>query len=147
MVNDCHLELRVVWQYEVVEMSRSSGYYLGRGGSLLALDLVRVIDEAYLKMPRYGSRDGVSSGPSRVRCWLDPAAAADAAYGTALGGAATAHVPAKPESCRWVPDRSVAVEPVNGFAQAAATNTHQESKYLIAKVRPCQKDPTQSVHY
>lgn len=75
VVNPGHEELSVVRQCDLIGMSRSSWYYHPRGESEQNLDLMRVIDEAYLKMPWYGSRQmkrhlkrlGYGVGRKRVR--------------------------------------------------------------------------------
>ncbi len=75
MVQPDHHELSVVRQCELIRMSRSSWYYRPRGESERNLELMRVIDEAYLKMPWYGSRQmvrhlnrlGYGVGRKRVR--------------------------------------------------------------------------------
>ena len=68
-------QLSVVRQCDLIGLSRSSWYYRPRGESDRNLDLMRVIDEAYLKMPWYGSRQmtrhlkrlGYDVGRKRVR--------------------------------------------------------------------------------
>ena len=75
MVEPGHQELSVVRQCELVGMSRSTWYYQLRGESERNLELMRVIDEEYLKMPWYGSRQmmrhlgrlGYRVGRKRVR--------------------------------------------------------------------------------
>ena len=75
MVEPGHQELSVVRQCELVGMSRSTWYSQLRGESERNLELMRVIDEEYLKMPWYGSRQmmrhlgrlGYRVGRKRVR--------------------------------------------------------------------------------
>ena len=75
MVDTGHEDLSVVRQCELIGMSRSSWYYRPTGNSERNLELMRVIDEAYLKMPWYGSRQmvrhlrrlGYGVGRKRVR--------------------------------------------------------------------------------
>jgi len=75
MVEPGNQELSVVRQCELIGMSRSSWYYQPTGESERNLELMRVIDEAYLKMPWYGSRQmvrhlnrlGYGVGQKRVR--------------------------------------------------------------------------------
>ena len=75
MVEPGHQELSVVRQCELVGMNRSTWYYRPRGESERNLELMRVIDEEYLKMPWYGSRQmmrhlgrlGYRVGRKRVR--------------------------------------------------------------------------------
>lgn len=75
VVEPGHEQLSVVRQCDLIGMSRSSWYYRPRGESERNLDLMRVIDKAYLKMPWYGSRQmtrhlkrlGYGVGRKRVR--------------------------------------------------------------------------------
>ena len=75
MVDTGHEDLSVVRQCELIGMSRSSWYYQPTGDSERNLELMRVIDEEYLKMPWYGSRQmvrhlkrlGYGVGRKRVR--------------------------------------------------------------------------------
>ena len=75
MVDTGHEDLSVVRQCELIGMSRSSWYYRPTGDSERNLELMRVIDEEYLKMPWYGSRQmvrhlkrlGYGVGRKRVR--------------------------------------------------------------------------------
>ena len=56
MIEPKKRNLSVARQCELVGMSRSSWYYRPRGESERNLALMRVIDELYLEMPWYGSR-------------------------------------------------------------------------------------------
>ena len=75
MIDTNHPRLGIVRQCELVRISRSSFYFEDKGENLLNLQLMRVIDEAYLKMPWYGSRQmkrhlkrlGYGVGRKRVR--------------------------------------------------------------------------------
>ena len=75
MVDTGHEHLSVVRQCELIGMSRSSWYYRPTGEGERNLELMRVIDEAYLKMPWYGSRQmvrhlkrlGYGVGRKRIR--------------------------------------------------------------------------------
>ena len=51
-----HPRLSIVRQCQLVSIARSSHYYVGKGESPLNLALMRLIDEQYLRMPWYGSR-------------------------------------------------------------------------------------------
>ena len=56
MIEPKKRNLSVARQCELVGMSRSSWYYRPRGESERNVALMRVIDELYLEMPWYGSR-------------------------------------------------------------------------------------------
>lgn len=70
-----HPDLSLSRQCEVLAMSRSSYYYTPKGESAENLELMRRIDELFLKYPFYGSRqmvrqlqrEGVYVGRHRVR--------------------------------------------------------------------------------
>ena len=56
MIEEKHPQLSLVRQCELVSIARSSYYYRPSGESAFNLDLMRLIDEQYLKTPWYGSR-------------------------------------------------------------------------------------------
>ena len=56
MIDVNHSQLSLVRQCELVGMARSSYYYRPNPESELNLELMRLIDEQYLKTPWYGSR-------------------------------------------------------------------------------------------
>jgi putative transposase len=58
-VDGSHPRLSIVRQCELVEIARSSYYYTGKGEKPLNLELMRIMDEQYLKTPWYGSRQMV----------------------------------------------------------------------------------------
>jgi len=75
MIEPAHPDLSVVRQCWLVSISRSSWYYRPHGESPLNLQLMRLIDEQYLRTPWYGSRQmarhlrrqGFGVGRKRVR--------------------------------------------------------------------------------
>ena len=56
MIDQNHEQLSLTRQCTLVSISRSTFYYRPRGESLLNLELMRLIDEQYLRTPWYGSR-------------------------------------------------------------------------------------------
>lgn len=56
MIEPKHPNLAVTRQCRLVSISRSSFYYSPTGESPLNLDLMRLIDEAFLESPFYGAR-------------------------------------------------------------------------------------------
>jgi putative transposase len=56
IVEPDHATLSIVRQCELLSISRSGFYYEPTGGSAETLALMRLIDEAYLQFPYYGSR-------------------------------------------------------------------------------------------
>lgn len=56
MVEPTHPRLSVVRQCLLLGISRSSFYYEAIGESPFNLDLMRIIDEQFLEMPFFGSR-------------------------------------------------------------------------------------------
>ena len=56
MIEANHSRLSIVRQCELVSIARSSFSYTGKGESPLNLELMRKIDEQFLKTPWYGSR-------------------------------------------------------------------------------------------
>ena len=74
-IQRAHPDLSLSRQCEVLAMSRSSYYYTRKGESAENLELMRRIDELFLKYPFYGSRqmvrqlqrEGVYVGRHRVR--------------------------------------------------------------------------------
>ena len=75
MIDRAHPSLSVVRQCRLLAVSRSTLYYPPLGESAETLELMRRIDELYLKYPFYGSRqmvrhlarEGVTVGRHRVR--------------------------------------------------------------------------------
>lgn len=75
MIEANHSRLSIARQCELVSIARSSFYYTGKGESPLNLELMRIIDEQFLKTPWYGSRQlarhlrrqGYRLGRKRVR--------------------------------------------------------------------------------
>ena len=75
MVDGNHPGLSIVRQCELVGIARSSYYYTGKGEKALNLELMRIMDEQFLKTPWYGSRQmarhlrrqGYQVGRKRVR--------------------------------------------------------------------------------
>ena len=75
MIEANHSRLSIARQCELVGIARSSFYYTGKGESPLNLELMRKIDEQFLKTPWYGSRQmarylrrqGCRVGRKRVR--------------------------------------------------------------------------------
>lgn len=53
---DSGSEVSILRQCQLMQLSRSSYYYQGKGESPQNLELMRVIDEQYLRTPWYGSR-------------------------------------------------------------------------------------------
>ncbi len=56
MIDPAEPRLSIVRQCELVNISRSSFYFEGKGESPLNLELMRLIDEQFLQTPFYGSR-------------------------------------------------------------------------------------------
>ena len=56
MIEVNHSKLSLARQCELVSIARSSYYYQPAGESAFNLELMRLIDEQYLKAPWYGSR-------------------------------------------------------------------------------------------
>ena len=56
MIEQHHPQLSLSRQCELVSIARSSYYYQPSGASDFNLELMRLIDEQYLKTPWYGSR-------------------------------------------------------------------------------------------
>jgi putative transposase len=56
MITPNHDALSVVKQCKLLSLNRSSLYYDPKGESLLNQQLMRFIDEQFLKTPYYGSR-------------------------------------------------------------------------------------------
>jgi putative transposase len=56
MVQKDHPRLSIVRQSDLLGVSRSSVYYRGKGETAYNLQLMRLIDEQFLKTPYYGSR-------------------------------------------------------------------------------------------
>ncbi len=75
MIDAQHPRLSLVRQCELVCISRGSVYYQRKGESAFNLELMRIIDEQYLKTPWYGARQmarhlrrqGYGVGRKRVR--------------------------------------------------------------------------------
>ena len=75
MIEREHQSLSVSRQCRLLSVSRSTLYYRPLGESAATLELMRRIDELYLKYPFYGSRqmvrhlarEGVAVGRHRVR--------------------------------------------------------------------------------
>ena len=75
MVTSDHRRLSIARQCELVGIARSSFYYMGTGESLLNLELMRKIDEQFMRTPWYGSRQmarclrrqGYPVGRKRIR--------------------------------------------------------------------------------
>ena len=55
MIGENHSQLSLVRQCELVSIARSSYYHRPKTESEFNLELMRVIDEQYLKTPWYGS--------------------------------------------------------------------------------------------
>ena len=53
---DSHGSLSLVRQCQLMSVSRSSHYFIGKGESRLNLTLMRLIDEQFMETPWYGSR-------------------------------------------------------------------------------------------
>ena len=65
MIESDHPRLSISRQCKLVNISRSSHYYTPKGESPLNLQLMRLIDEQYLRTPWYGARQ-----MARYRtCW------------------------------------------------------------------------------
>lgn len=62
MINKEHKELSVRRQCKILEISRSGFYYVPKGESALNLELMRLMDEHYLKHPEKGA--------ARMHTWL-----------------------------------------------------------------------------
>jgi len=56
MIEANHSRLSIARQCELVSIAQSSFSYTGKGESPLNLELMRKIDEQFLKTPWYGSR-------------------------------------------------------------------------------------------
>ncbi len=56
MIEVNHSKLSLARQCELVSIARSSYYYRPKNESEFNLELMRLIDEQYLKTPWYGSR-------------------------------------------------------------------------------------------
>ena len=56
MIEVYHSKLSLARQCELVSIARSSYYYRPKNESAFNLELMRLIDEQYLKTPWYGSR-------------------------------------------------------------------------------------------
>ncbi len=56
MIDPNHSRLSIARQCKLASISRSSFYYKGRGETPLNLELMRRMDEQFLKTPWYGSR-------------------------------------------------------------------------------------------
>jgi putative transposase len=56
MVDPTNPSLSIVRQCRLLGISRSGWYYESKGENPLNLDLMRMIDEQFLKTPYYGSR-------------------------------------------------------------------------------------------
>jgi putative transposase len=56
LVDGSHPRLSIARQCTLVGIARSSYYYVGKGEKPLNLELMRVMDEQFLKTPWYGSR-------------------------------------------------------------------------------------------
>ena len=75
MIDAQHPHLSLVRQCALMNISRGSVYYQRKGASALNLELMRAIDEQYLKTPWYGARQmarylrrqGYGVGRKRVR--------------------------------------------------------------------------------
>jgi len=75
MVEAAHVALPIVRQRQLLSISRSSCYHADAGESEASLAVMRVIDEQFLQMPWYGSRQmarhlrrlGHEVGRKRVR--------------------------------------------------------------------------------
>jgi len=75
MIVPDHPRLSIVRQCQLASISRSSHYYVGKGESPLNLELMRLIDEQYLRTPWYGARQmarhlrrqGYGVGRKRIR--------------------------------------------------------------------------------
>ncbi len=75
MIDPGHPRLSIVRQCELASVSRSSFYFQRKGESALNLRLMRLIDEQFLEMPCYGSRQmtrylkrqGFGVGRKRIR--------------------------------------------------------------------------------
>ena len=75
LVDGSHPRLSIVRQCALVGIARSSYYYTGTGEKPLNLELMRIMDEQFLKTPWYGSRQMAvlreksicTSLPARIR--------------------------------------------------------------------------------
>jgi len=75
MIEPKHPKLSIVKQCDLVRISRSSFYYEGKGETPFNLMLMRLIDEQFLEIPYYGSRQmarhlrrqGYNVGRKRIR--------------------------------------------------------------------------------
>jgi putative transposase len=75
MIDAQHPRLSLVRQCELVSISRGSVYYKRKGESVFNLELMRLVDEQYLKTPWYGARQmarhlrrqGYGVGRKRIR--------------------------------------------------------------------------------
>ena len=75
MIDAQHPGLSLVRQCKLVGISRGSVYYKRKGESALNLELMRLVDEQYLKTPWYGARQmarhlrrqGYGVGRKRIR--------------------------------------------------------------------------------
>jgi putative transposase len=56
MIEPAHPGLSIVRQCALLQMSRSGRYYRPTGENAATLALMRLIDEAFLECPYYGSR-------------------------------------------------------------------------------------------
>jgi putative transposase len=56
LVDGDHPRISIVRQCELVGIARSTYYYTGKGEKPLNLELMRIMDEQFLKTPWYGSR-------------------------------------------------------------------------------------------
>ena len=82
MIEREHQSLSVSRQCRLLGVSRSTLYYRPLGESAATLELMRRIDELYLKYPFYGSRQMVRHlAREGGGGWSAPGAAADAAVG------------------------------------------------------------------
>jgi len=75
VIDPNHFRLSIARQCELVSIARSSFYYTRKGETLFNLELMRMIDEQFMKTPWYGSRQlvrhfrrqGIRLGRKRVR--------------------------------------------------------------------------------
>ena len=88
MIRRDHSELSLSRQCRLLAISRSSLYHAPQGESAQNLELMRRIDELFLKYPFYGSRQMVRHFVAgRHLCGSSPGSASDAVDG------ATGHLP------------------------------------------------------
>ena len=104
MIEREHQSLSVSRQCRLLGVSRSTLYYRPLGESAATLELMRRIDELYLKYPFYGKpSDGAPSGARGGGGWSAPSAAADAAVGVGSDLPQAAHQRRQPGAPGCIP--------------------------------------------